>query len=158
MTAATFEPYGPSKQAAGWFERSKGVPTFCSDGGRCGFQCRVVLCRRLWGVVRLWALSTHAPVAEERCYHNGQMPAPQQDQSAPRSPCPDHGYLVASLVPVAAPDITPGLQNGTPVTGLPCLLGGTAIRSVPVRDMLSHSPPGLSTGRSLLQRETLLRT
>ena len=99
----------------------------------------------------------HAPVAEERCYHNGQMPAPQQDQSAPRSPCPDHGYLVASLVPVAAPDITPGLQNGTPVTGLPCLLGGTAIRSVPVRDMLSHSPPGLSTGRSLLQRESLLR-
>ena len=98
-----------------------------------------------------------APVAEERCHHNGQMPAPQQDHSAPRSPCPDHGYLVASLVPVAAPDITPGLHNGTPIAGPPYLVGGTPTQLIPVRDTLSHSPPGLVTGRVLLQKESLLR-
>ena len=97
------------------------------------------------------------PVTEERCHHNGQMPAPQRDDSSPRSPCADHGYLAASVVPVAAPDTTPGLQNGALVTGLPYLLGGAATRFVPVRDMLSHSPPGLPAGRVLLQKESLLR-
>jgi hypothetical protein len=99
----------------------------------------------------------HAPVTEERCHHSRQVPAPQQDHSSPRSPCQDHGYLAATVVPMAAPDRTPGLQNGTPVSGLPYLLRGTAIRSVPIRDMLSHSPPGLVTGRLLLQKESLLR-
>ena len=64
----------------------------------------------------------HAPVTGESCHHNGPVPASQQDHSAPKSSCPDHKYLAASAVPVAAPDITPGLHNGAPVAALPYLL------------------------------------
>lgn len=96
-----------------------------------------------------------ARFAEERCHHDGQMP--QQDHSAPRSPCPDHAYPMACLMPAAAPDVTSGLQHGARTIGVSPPMGGTVARFVLVRDTLSHSPPGLFSGRVLLQKESLLR-
>jgi hypothetical protein len=98
-----------------------------------------------------------APVADGQCHHSGQIPLPRQHHQSPQSPCPDHVYPVASLVPASAPDITPGLQSGTLLAGFIFLVGSTDTQFVPICDTPSHSPPGLSTGRVLLQKESLLR-
>ncbi len=96
------------------------------------------------------------PATEERCHHNGQLP-PSQKHNHHDSKCPDHSYPIASLVLPAAPDSTPGLQSGSSWVGLAYLNAPAAPQLISLRDVLSHSPPGFSTGRALLQKQALLR-
>ncbi len=93
---------------------------------------------------------------EETCHHKGQSPM-QQDDGHQRSPCPNHSFPMASLVLRAAPDITPGLQNSNSWLGLVQLTTSPIPQFISVRDIPSHSPPGFSTGRSVCQKDSLLR-
>ncbi len=94
--------------------------------------------------------------SEEQCHHKGQLPTPQRNDTDHHSPCPDHNYFMASVVLPATPDVTPGLQNGNKWVGLGYFHSSVTARLVLLRDALTHSPPGLSAGRILLQKESLL--
>lgn len=99
----------------------------------------------------------HRQDSEEQCHHKGQLPTPQRNDSDHHSPCPDHNFFMASVVLPATPDVTPGLQKGSKWVGLGYFHRSMTARLVPLRDALTHSPPGLSSGRILLQKESLLR-
>ncbi len=95
--------------------------------------------------------------SEEQCHHQGQLPTLQRNDSGHHSPCPDHNYFLASVFLPAAPDVTAGLQNGNNGVGSGYIHSSMTARLVPLCDALTHSPPGLSAGRILLQKESLLR-
>jgi len=64
---------------------------------------------------------------------------------------------MASFVLPAAPDFTPGLQNGGSWLGWVQIDARVVPHVLSVRDIFSHSPPGFSTGRSVCQKISLLR-
>ena len=95
--------------------------------------------------------------SEEACDHKSELPQPQSDNSSHHSSCPDQNYFIAGVARQAAPDAISCLRSGSNRVGLVEFHSSLTPRRVPLRNALSHSPPGLSAGRALLQRESLLR-
>jgi len=92
----------------------------------------------------------------EGCHHKCNLPAKQGDGHQ-ESSCPNHSFPMASLVLQAAPDITPILQNSHSSLSLVQLIFRVIPQSISDRNILSPSPPGISTGRIVCQRYSLLR-
>jgi hypothetical protein len=147
--------------------RKGGISTVRSTGQRVIAITTIAVLNAAWfftiGCAALCAFSScprQAPqrrASEEQCDHKSELPQPQRDNSSHRSSCPDRNYFVAGVARQAAPDATSGLRTGSNPVGVVEFHSRLTPRRMPLPNTLSHSPPGLSAGRALLQRESLLR-
>jgi len=94
----------------------------------------------------------------DQCRHQG-LPAPgNQRQNKEKSTCPDHtSYPTAVVILAAAPGVTPGLQNLSPRTAPNFDGASSSVPVAPLGGSSAHSPSEFSTGRTICQKQALLR-
>jgi hypothetical protein len=149
------------------YSRKGRISTVRSTGHRVVAITTTAVLNAAWfftiGCAALCAFSScprQAPqrrASEEQCDHKSELPQPQRDNSSHRSSCPNQNYFIASVSGQAAPDAMSCQRSGSSGVGVVDFYSSLTPPRVPLPNALSHSPPGLSAGRALLQRESLLR-
>jgi hypothetical protein len=118
------------------------VATFSavSCGVRCAFSVR--------------ARQAHPATAD--CCHPGKHQSSGANPSGGHATCSLHGVLTISSVPVSSLAVTLTLAT-VGRHAFPLSLSLALLQPLPFYSKVSHSPPGLITGRTICQKEALLR-
>ena len=91
----------------------------------------------------------------DRCHHGSDAPSHRHDEHQ-EAQCPSQSLLLAGGLTPSGPDVVPGLQATASIVFSPSCVPNL-VRTGQLSATRSHSPPGDLSGRSICQKESLLR-